>query len=246
MAYTIDELDSLLKKEYEHWESAYRNGLYDPFWPDGTNLNLTRNHIIYYKRQMEQLAGAERRNLFGDDLPVIYYKELPPEVDNNYMANPDKIRQRAKEQIALYEEDENFQYLLQIKDTLYPKNQEPKESKEAKLPFYPILRLAYYRKSFEEDDLVALRRDFYVDYERKAADWKGYAEQIKAFLNNEISDVEILPHTDKKESLEAKLERLASKETSSNKDNNRSVIHKINMPQEPKKERFHEEQLSLF
>ena len=234
MAYTMDELDALLKKEYAHWEHAYQNGLYDPFWPDGVNLNLTRNHIIYYKRQMEELAGEEHNRLFGDDLPGIYHKELPPKLNNHYMANPDKIRERAREQIGLYEQDENFQYLLKIKDTLYPKNQETKETKEANLPFYPVLRLAHYKKSYEENDLVAMRRDFYVDYERKSADWKRYAEQIKAFFNREISDTDILPYTDKKESLDAKIERLTDAKPHNHQQKN------------TKKELFREEQLSLF
>lgn len=39
-------------------------------------MNLTRNHIIYYKNEM--------KNLYGEDMgkyPEVYFRELPPEVE---------------------------------------------------------------------------------------------------------------------------------------------------------------------
>lgn len=116
---------------------------------------------------MEELVGKETITLFGSEFPEIYYKETPPEVDYNYMAQPEAIRERAKEQIALYEKDENFQYLFSIKDTLYPNHNRTKEMKNAQLPFYPVIQLGYYKKSYEEDALVAMRRDFHINYEEK-------------------------------------------------------------------------------
>lgn len=61
-----------------------------------------------------------------DEFPEIYYREIPPKMDYNYMANPEAIRERAREQIALYEQDENFKYLVGIKDTLFPDHQRTK------------------------------------------------------------------------------------------------------------------------
>ena len=43
-----------LKKAYAQWESLYKQGGSDPFYPDGVNLNLVRNRILYFKRQIEE------------------------------------------------------------------------------------------------------------------------------------------------------------------------------------------------
>ena len=47
-----DELHNICKsilKEIEKWKKISQNGCNDPAWPDGANMNLLRNHIIYYK-----------------------------------------------------------------------------------------------------------------------------------------------------------------------------------------------------
>lgn len=58
------------------------HGCNDPFWPDGCNLNLTRNHIIADRKRIEMLC--EEHEL---PLPEEYYYKIPPVVDDNYMAN---------------------------------------------------------------------------------------------------------------------------------------------------------------
>lgn len=71
--------------EIAQWKHINENGCNDPFWPDGCNMNLARNHIIYYKQKAAQIC---REN--GLTLPNEYYLPLPPEVDNKYMAKPDQ------------------------------------------------------------------------------------------------------------------------------------------------------------
>ena len=68
----IEEYATQIVREIGRWNYILENGCNDPFWPDGTNMNLTRNHIISYKR--------------GTELPPEYYMPTPPEVDENYMA----------------------------------------------------------------------------------------------------------------------------------------------------------------
>ena len=38
-----------LRKSYQNWEYLSHFGGHDPGWPDGVNMNLVRNHIIYEK-----------------------------------------------------------------------------------------------------------------------------------------------------------------------------------------------------
>lgn len=95
MAKKKNDTDSRIRKIAENivksikaWEFIKYKGCSDPFWPDGVNMNLARNHVIYYKRQLEELC-AER----GRKLPDEYYFATPPEVDDNYMAN---LRQKRR------------------------------------------------------------------------------------------------------------------------------------------------------
>lgn len=69
-------------REKEHWEYMRDNGCNDPFWSDGCNMNLTRNHIIYAKTVIAKVCSET-----GLPIPAEYYIPTPPEVDNQYMAN---------------------------------------------------------------------------------------------------------------------------------------------------------------
>lgn len=61
------------RRELEHWRNIFTNGCSDPAWPDGCNLNLTRNHIIATLRSLQDL---------GEDTSGEY---IPPEVANGLM-----------------------------------------------------------------------------------------------------------------------------------------------------------------
>ena len=71
-----------IRKEINRWKEINQSGCNDPFWPDGVNMNLTRNHIIYYQRLTLKICAENQL-----PLPEEYYFSLPPEVDMNYMAN---------------------------------------------------------------------------------------------------------------------------------------------------------------
>ena len=70
-----------LVREIEHWKTINEYGCNDPFWPDGTNMNLTRNHIIYHKMSIRQICGENCLSL-----PDEYYIPTPPKVPEEYMA----------------------------------------------------------------------------------------------------------------------------------------------------------------
>lgn len=62
-----------VRRELEHWQDIFTNGCSDPAWPDGCNLNLTRNHILSALRSLRYL---------GEDTSGEY---IPPEVENGLM-----------------------------------------------------------------------------------------------------------------------------------------------------------------
>ena len=91
----IKELCGDITREAATWMGTRDHGCNDPFWPDGCNMNLTRNHIISYKRQIQELCEEN-----GMSLPEEYYIPTPPEVDDDYMAGlrqKDRV-QRLKQQ----------------------------------------------------------------------------------------------------------------------------------------------------
>ena len=71
-----------IRKEINCWKAINQNGCSDPFWPDGCNMNLTRNHIISHQRQLRKICTENQL-----PLPDEYYFAIPPVVDNSYMAN---------------------------------------------------------------------------------------------------------------------------------------------------------------
>lgn len=97
-----------LKEDFLRWEHLSQYGGSDPFWSDGVNMNLVRNHIIYHKRELEKAA------LSNENLPEIYYRELPPEVDENYYVNSGRIRDEAIKILDKYLDHEEVQFLITV------------------------------------------------------------------------------------------------------------------------------------
>ena len=80
-----------LAERHARWERERCDGCVDPNWSDGDNLNLVRNHIIYYKQQIRLTC-----NKFSLTIPAIYYRPLPPEMPHDFFStgknyNPQRI-----------------------------------------------------------------------------------------------------------------------------------------------------------
>ena len=86
----VKEYCQCIRREIEHWKAINQNGCNDPFWSDGCNMNLTRNHIIYYQCLIREICTENQL-----PFPEEYYFSPPPEVDKNYMANL-KQKERVK------------------------------------------------------------------------------------------------------------------------------------------------------
>ena len=89
----ITDLNNEIEKSLAHWNDMNKHGCSDPFWPDGTNMNLVRNHVIWYLTQIKELsAQPTQMSLFGIGTDKMIFGDImddpriPPEVDNDYMA----------------------------------------------------------------------------------------------------------------------------------------------------------------
>ena len=134
-----------VEERYAAWEKLHTDGGTDPGYPDGVNLNLIRNHIINYKRLMENTMWA----LLHAEL---FNRPLPPEVPNSYFAKPDEIRTKAKLSLERYKQDQNYLFLLSLDDSI-PQKVRERAHVDAVLWYVQGLKLA-----IQKDDLVTMRR----------------------------------------------------------------------------------------
>lgn len=83
----VDECVSDIHERADHWNDIMQNGCSDPNWPDGVNLNLVRNHIIYCKNRLKELC--EENGIFPPDEVDC---EIPPKVPDNLYRGPTDTR----------------------------------------------------------------------------------------------------------------------------------------------------------
>lgn len=171
----MQEAVAELVERYNRWQDLYKNGCFDPSYCDGVNLNLVRNHIQFAKRKIEKLVEEHKELSF----PAEYEKiEIPQEVSNDYMANPEKIIREAKETLSAMEEDENYKYLLSIKDDLTDKEKE-------KICFSTVISCRRWLKdAIERNDFVYMRLYREAKREMKLNSFKECVERVKNCLEN--------------------------------------------------------------
>lgn len=90
-----EELKELVEdcaERYERWHTLRTEGGADPYWSDGVNLNLVRNHIKYAKQRIKEHCC--KHNLV---IPAIYYSPLPPDMPNDFYVVTGKHYQRRME-----------------------------------------------------------------------------------------------------------------------------------------------------
>lgn len=171
------DLEESLIKAYQNWENTRETGCHDPHYDDSVNLNLLRNHILYYKNQMEEK--------YGEDLgkyPEIYFKELPPEMDRGFMVKAAEIRDKAAESLEIYLSDANFRFLLYNKELLDKKEAE-RISIENVLGYASGLAAA-----LKEDDLITMRRHAFRPETYQEA-FARCAEQVKKILAEKRTEI---------------------------------------------------------
>lgn len=89
----IAQANADLQRDIDRWNEINQNGCNDPFWADGANMNLVRNHIIYDLRRLAELEQKPvqlsvfmlidpAHNSIDD---VMGDKRIPPLVSNDYM-----------------------------------------------------------------------------------------------------------------------------------------------------------------
>lgn len=165
-----DELGKNIQDSFARWKHIYCNGAGDPFWEDGVNLGLVRNHIIYYKRQCEE-------ELLPEQYPPEYHLELPPVVDKMYMARANEIKEHAVHSLEVYVGDVNYQYL---KENLHRLT----ENQKGEIHILNVLGYVTGLKGFiREGNLVEMRRHENPEYYQES--FLACRERVEAILGVE-------------------------------------------------------------
>ncbi len=166
-----ENLEQELKDRFARWDYLREYGGSDPTWDDAVNMNLVRNHIIYYKSAMEAEYGGDR-----EKYPEIYFRETPPETVSGYMARAAEIRNKAAEVLEIYLADANFQYLLYSRQIL-------SEKEALKINIGNVLGyVSGLADALKRDDLIAMRRHT-VKPECYQESFASCAEKVKQILS---------------------------------------------------------------
>ena len=169
-----EDFAALIQKEYDIWEHYHAYGGSDPGYADGVNMNLLRNHILYYRRQIEE-------NMQPQEYPDIYHRELPPEVDRDYMARKEEIKAAAVAALAQYKSDENYMYLRRRLPRLPPKLRQSCNAE------YLVHVVSGLEKGIAEENYVEMRRHENRSYIERFAGGAERARNVKMPDNEQLT-----------------------------------------------------------
>lgn len=79
---TIPELQQSIRDSFRHWKKLKKTGGTDPSWPDGSNMNLVRNHIFYFQGQLKALCKEKKVR----PCPIEAKMKPPRQVSHDYCA----------------------------------------------------------------------------------------------------------------------------------------------------------------
>lgn len=162
----LKEAIASCEESHRHWHDIYENGCSDPFWADGVNLNLVHNHIRYYNNIIRECCDE-----LGQDYPEVYHREIPPEVDPDYIAQKERIIRDAETALDKLTSHPSYPELLKLRAILSPQQLEK--------IFYPAVvgYVTNLRRSIEETDFITMRR--YRRYERCIESFENCLQRAK-------------------------------------------------------------------
>ena len=182
----LSEYAASLERSFNEWDRLYNYGGSDPFWADGMNLSLVRNHILSDKRQIKEFIENEQdsqTSMFKNSFPEIYFRETPPEIDMEYMAIPNRILDKAISFVNKIVEEPGYIFVLEHFDEVFPDKKEDAVTKQFEVPFIPAWQLTSYPEKIKSGNIIDLRRTFYfTDYDKKVEEINRIADKMKQVL----------------------------------------------------------------
>lgn len=101
---TEDQIRAELDGAFSRWNALAGGACSDPSWPDGINMNLVRNHIIFWYGWLEKkISAPSQLSLFDEYSALQNERAIPPEVPNNYVVRDGQYPNRLN---GRYSDDE--------------------------------------------------------------------------------------------------------------------------------------------
>lgn len=138
-----------LEEDHMCWQELYTKGGSDPFYTDGANLSIVRNHIIQDKKMIEKVC---RENSLKQ--PPVIDIPTPPKVDVDYMANKDEIRVQAEKTLAEAKASGAYLYLQSVEEDVLRHKKLAEKSHISTILSY----VTGLERAITEDDYVSMRR----------------------------------------------------------------------------------------
>ena len=80
------QIQAELDREFQRWNDIACSGCQDPTWPDGVNMHLVRNHIIYWYKLLDEKQSADTQtSLFAMPTREVMRRPVPPKAPDQYM-----------------------------------------------------------------------------------------------------------------------------------------------------------------
>ena len=148
------DIDTIRKASQEKSSSfAYSLNNGPLVLPINDQVYATQAKIIKHLAEKEDCIIVNGcANYILEDYPDVYYRMTPKKIDDDYMAKPDKIREKAKEVLDMFN---SYFYLEELKNASYylDKNQLLETGIGSVLCL-----IQYLDEAIKEDDLVGMRR----------------------------------------------------------------------------------------
>lgn len=138
-----------LEDSFRCWDEKILSGGSDPYFSDGQDLNLLRNHIIHAKYNIRE----------SGELPEIYHRKTPEELPEHFMVQAEKIYWTAVNILRQCRDDADYQYLCGLE--LDPKMEKGLEIRNA------LKNIRELEDAIRKQDFVIMRRHYYLPDFRK-------------------------------------------------------------------------------
>ena len=159
-----EELAQQLRESHRRWQHLLEFGGQDPFYEDGVNMNLVRNHIIYERRMCEEKLEA-------GDYPEEYYLPVPEKVPDDFMAKESEISKEFKRLLNQVKQDPDYIWL-------------EKSSEEKAKRFIQIIN--GYEEVGKQHNLVAMRRLASSNYSDRAHEIRKELENLTGIVKEKV------------------------------------------------------------
>lgn len=174
------QIKTILKEYFEEWERIRENGVYDFLCTDGEVLNTMRYSIINLKKEIEN-------NFDSTDYPEIYYRDNPPVMSEEYMANSEDIVESAQYNLNLFKQ--SFSLIIDMAEM----NIKDDSWTESDLRITNFVRK--YQNAIENNDLVSMRwiNRYFMDYYQSMGRIFGYSamKMDEELLKDDIMEIKM-------------------------------------------------------